>query len=99
MKIENSRGYTEAILDENCSIDNFHKTADVIHTILDISFTNKMSDLESTYWDFIYEGREFTLHYNIFLGISIYPKLLENAIDADNRIVLYIYTTLLNNLH
>ena len=94
MKIDNSKGWTEAIIDENCSIDKFYKIAGILHTTLDISFTNKISDTDSNYWDFIYKESELTLHYNIYIGVSISPKSLTNANSIDNQIVLDLSQTL-----
>ena len=98
MKIDNSKGWTEAIVDENCSIDKFYKIAGIIHTILDISFTNKISDTDTSYWDFIYKDKELTLHYNIYVGVSIFPKSMTNASSSDNKIVLDLSKTLSDDL-
>ncbi|MGV7107005.1 hypothetical protein [Flavobacterium sp. U410] len=88
MRIDRTKGWTEAIINENCSIDMFHKIAGIINTTLYISFKNKINDTESTYWDFNYKGKELTLHYNIYTGISVFPKSLVNANNSDNQIVL-----------
>jgi hypothetical protein len=65
MKIDNTKTWTEGIIEENCSKETFYKVA----------------DLDSIYWDFIYEQRELTLHYNNYIGVSIFPKALKNAVD------------------
>ena len=98
MKIDNSKGWTEAIIYEKCSIDKFYKISGILHTNLGISFTNKISDTDSNYWDFIYKGTELTLHYNIYVGISLFPKSLTNATSSDNKIVLDISKTLSDDL-
>ncbi len=98
MKIDNSEGWTEAIIDENCSIDKFYKIAKILHTTFDVSFTNKISDTDSTYWDFRYKDKELTLHYNIYVGVSIFPKSLTNATSSDNQIVLDLSKNLSDNL-
>src|SRR5438034_567356 len=94
MKIDNSQGWTEAIIDENCSTEKFLKIAGILHTTLDITFTNKISDLDSIYWDFIYKDRELTLHYNNYVGVTIFPKALTNATDLDNKAVTALNQTL-----
>jgi hypothetical protein len=94
MKIDNSKGWTEAIVDENCSIDKFYKIAGILHTTLDISFTDKISDTDTSYWDFIYKDKELTLHYNIYVGVSIFPKSMTNASSFDNQIILDLSKTL-----
>jgi len=98
MKIDNSKGWTEAIVDENCSIDMFYKIAGILHTNLDISFKNKINDTDTSYWDFIYKDNELTLHYNIYVGVSIFPKSMTNASSSDNQIVLELSKTLSDDL-
>jgi len=98
MKIDNSKGWTEAIIDENCSIDKFYKIAGILHTTLGISFKNKITDIDSSYWDFSYKEKELTLHYNIYVGISIFPKSLRNATSSDNQVVLDLSKTLSDSL-
>jgi len=34
----------------------------------------KTDDFDSLMWDFIFKGHILTLHYNIYTGISIYPR-------------------------
>lgn len=98
MKIDNSKGWTEAIIYEDCTMDKFYKISGILHTTLDITFTNKISDIDSNYWDFIYKEKELTLHYNIFVGVSVFPKSLTNATSSDNQIVLDLSKTLLDDL-
>ena len=87
MKIDNSNGWTEAIIDENCSAEMFYKIAAILHSTLDIAFTNKISNLDSIYWDFIYKDVELTLHYNNYIGVLIFPKALANATVLQNKTV------------
>jgi hypothetical protein len=98
MKIDNSKGWTEAIVQENCSIEMFYKIAAILQTTLDISFTNKINDTDTSYWDFIYKDNELTLHYNIYAGVSIFPKSMTNASSSDNQIVLELYKNLSDDL-
>lgn len=94
MKINNSQGWTEAVVVENCSTEEFYKIAGVLHTTLGITFTNKISDSDSIYWDFIYKDAELTLHYNNYIGVSIFPKALTTAIDRENKTVMELSQTL-----
>ena len=98
MKIDNSKGWTEAIVAENCSIQEYLKIAGILQISLDISFQNKVSDADSIYWDFTYREKELTLHYNTYVGISIFPKALTNATDSDNQIVMDVSKTLSDDL-
>ena len=98
MKIDKTKGWTEAIIDEDCSIDKFHKIAGILNSTLDISFKNKINDTESAYWDFSYKEKELTLHYNTYSGISVFPKSLINSNNSDNQTVLEFAKNLSENL-
>jgi molybdenum cofactor cytidylyltransferase len=98
MKVNNSKGWTEAIVVENCPVQEFLKIAGILQISLNISFQNKLSDTDSIYWDFIYKEKELTLHYNTYDGISIFPKALKNATNSDNQIVLDLFEKLSDNL-
>jgi hypothetical protein len=98
MKIDNSKGWTEAIVAENCSTQEFLKIAGILQFSLNISFQNKNSDTDSIYWDFIYRETELTLHYNTYVGISVFPKALTNASNSVNQVVLDLSKTLSDNL-
>ncbi len=97
MKIENDKGWIEIIIDDNCTIEKFYKIAGILTTVLNIAFTNKISDLESSYWDFAYKKAELTLHYNTYLGVAIFPKNLTNANSLDNKIIIELSQTLLDD--
>jgi len=98
MKIDRIKGWTEVMIDEDCSIDKFQKIARILNSTLDISFKNKMNDTDSAYLDFSYKEKELTLHYNIYSGISVYPKSLIKANNSDNQIVLEFAKNLSDNL-
>ena len=94
MKIDNSQGWTEAIIYENCSIVKFHRITGILQATLNISFRNKISDLDSKYWDFTYNKKELTIHYNVYTGVTIFPKSLTNASAAENKVVEDLTNTL-----
>jgi hypothetical protein len=94
MKIDNSEGWTEAIIAENCAVQEYQRIAETLQISLGIFFHNKISDLDSIYWDFIYNEKELTLHYNTLVGISIFPKALKNATNSENQAVLDLSKTL-----
>ena len=87
MKIHNDQGWTEAIIDEKSDTDFFYKTANILKSVFTITFTNKLTDLDSIYWDFTYKGAELVLHFNTFVGTVIFPKALKNSTNLDNQIV------------
>lgn len=94
MRINNSKGWTEVIIAEDGSIDEFLKIAGILQISLDISFQNKLRGPDSFYWDFIYKEKELTLHYNTYVGISVFPKALTNATNSDNQVVWDLSKTL-----
>lgn len=87
MRFDNTKGWTEAIIAENCSDAKFYQIAGILHTTLDITFKNTISDSDSIYRDFNYKESELTLHYNNYTGVSIFPKALANAALTDNKTV------------
>ncbi len=97
MKTDYSQGYIEAIIDSSCSSDKFYKIAEILQKNLNIDFKNKLSDLDSIYWDFSYNNSKLTLHYNIYTGITIFPKFLKNATESETLTVLDIYQILSDN--
>jgi hypothetical protein len=97
MRIDYSQGWTEAVIDSNCSIDKFYKIAKTLETTLGVSFADKLGDTDSLYWDFTYKSRELVLHYNVYTGVSIFPKSLRSATESDSLVVLDIYGTLSDN--
>lgn len=82
--LRNHIGYSEAILDDNASFENFFQWADLLADKLNISFTRKLDDFEALYWDFLYKGTTLTLSYNIFNGITVFPALEERSDAFEN---------------
>ena len=91
MKIDNNNGWTEAVLAERGSVEDFFKIAGLLQASMDISLENRVSETDSIYWDFTYNGRVLTLHHNTFSGISIFPVSLNRAIELENEAVLHLF--------
>src|SRR3569833_1650839 len=70
-------GCTEAVIDDDCGLKRFYEVANILSDDLDIKFTQKTDDFDSLMWDFLYKGH--ILHYNIYTGISIYPRKFSEA--------------------
>ena len=98
LKIEIDNGFTEAVLNDNCEFDEFYKIANVLQVAFDVKFDRKLHDFDTLYWDFEYEKHHLTLHYNVFLGVSIYPKHCKKATEEDNKMVIQIGTSLFKEL-
>jgi len=87
LTLRNDSGCTEAVLSENCGFDQFYSIADVMTEQANINFTNKIDDTNTSYWDFQYNGHKLTLHYNIYDGVSIFPRKMKEALIHDNMAV------------
>jgi hypothetical protein len=83
--IEKGQGWSEAVLDCNCGYDRFYKTASMMQSTFQITFTQKTDGPDSLHWDFTYLGSPLTLHYNIYLGVSLFPARLKDASVTDNN--------------
>ncbi len=83
-------GCTEAVIDDDCGLKRFYEVADILSDDLDIKFLAKLDDFDSLVWDFNFKGHTLTLHYNIYTGISIYPRKFRDAQRKDNDAVVEV---------
>ena len=65
-KLETEKGWTEAIVDDDCEFSKFYIVADVLSNDFNLIFSNKLNDFDTLYWDFEYRGSDLVLHYNIY---------------------------------
>lgn len=92
--LANTKGYPVIMLSRNCDQIEFYNVATKIENLLRITFFNKINDFDSLFWDFQYRDTVLTLHFNVFLGLSIYPaKCMDCGLD-DQRIMEEIYQIL-----
>ena len=97
-KLETEKGWTEAIIDDDCELSKFYTVADLLSGVFNLTFSNKLDDFDTLYWDFEYKGNNLVLHYNIYLGVSIFPRAFKSATQADNEAVAEISTLLFQKL-
>src|SRR5690606_34632404 len=95
---ETSKGWTEAIIDNDCEFYKFEKVASLLKTKLNLVFAEQLNDFDTYYWDFVYDNSNLCLHYNIYLGVSIFPKLFKEAGNVDNENVIKVATALMTQL-
>ena len=81
-------GCTEAIIDDDCGLKRFYEVADILSDDLEIKFINKEDDFDTLTWEFNFKSHFLTLYYNIYTGISIYPKKFREAPRKDNDAVV-----------
>ena len=87
-------GCTEAIIDDDCGLKRFYEVANILADDLEIQFQNKEDDFDTLTWDFTYKSYTLTLHYNIYTGISIYPRRFRDAPRRENDAVIEVATFL-----
>jgi hypothetical protein len=93
------KGWTEVTVNSNCEFNDFYVIANVLETIFDITFNQKLNDFNSTtYYDFEYKGSKLVIHYNIYFGVSIFPEALKNATVKDSDMVIEISSLLIKEL-
>ena len=99
INIITDKGWTEAVIDDNCDYEKFYQATELLKKDLQIEFFLKLNDFDSFYWDFKYKGSELTLHYNIYMGISVLPKAFTLASEDDNEKVIEIGKFLFEKLN
>lgn len=60
---ETSKGWTEAIIDNDCEFYKFEKVASLLKTKLNLVFAEQLNDFDTYYWDFVYDNSNLCLHY------------------------------------
>lgn len=73
-QLQSKMGALEAVIDDNCGLKKFYSIANMLAKELKIKFFAKEDNSATVDWHFKYKGSPLTLHYNIYNGVSIYPK-------------------------
>ena len=84
---EIDKGYPNIQLSFDVEFEEFYRVADILQKELNVVFYSTVDDFDSLYWHFKFEGGDLTLHYNTFLGISIYPSLAKNFSQGDEKAI------------
>jgi hypothetical protein len=90
LNLRTDSGFTEAIVCDDCGFQEFYHVADLLKDELHVRFIDKMDGVETVYWDFKFHGQALTLHYNIYLGISVFPRKLQIAAAKANDAVVEV---------
>lgn len=83
-------GCTEAIIDDDCSLNRFYEVANILADSLEINFNTKEDDIDTVIWHFPYKDHLLSLHYNIYTGISLFPMKFRDAKRRDNEAVIEV---------
>jgi len=73
-QLKTRSGAMEAVIDDNCGISKFYAVAHALSEKLHVIFLTQTDQTETHDWDFKYKDQLLTLHYNIFEGVSIFPR-------------------------
>jgi len=85
--LRTKHGNTEAVIDDNCGISKFYEIAETLANELKISFLNKVNSKDTLTWDFNYKNQLLTLHYNVFNGVSLFPKHVKSILQENNVVL------------
>lgn len=90
LTIVQEKGWTEIIIEDSCEFAKFYQCVEVLNKDFGIEASSKIDGLDSVYWDFENKKSTLTIHYSIYIDISIYPKLTEKASPIDNEKIIEI---------
>lgn len=79
--------YTEIILFDEPNSNLLAEIATRLVSEFGATSIEIIYDLDSLYWDFEIDSEVVTLHQEVFMGISIFPKDLADATAKANQIV------------
>ena len=71
---ETPMGLLQAVIDDNCGLKKFYSIANLMAKDLKIKFSDKDNDPNIVEWHFKYKGRPLTLQFDVYNGVSIFPK-------------------------
>ena len=89
-QLRNFSGVTEAVIDDNCGISKFYAIANTLSKDLNVIFINQVDDAQTLEWDFEYSLQYLTLHYNIYGGVSITPRITGHTSETNDKAVIEI---------
>ncbi len=92
--IDNKLGLKEIEVVADCEWQDFYSFADLLMEKLQINYIKKLDDFDSCYWDFVYKNSVMTVHYHVYMGISIYPGKAKIASLDDTQRLFEIFELL-----
>lgn len=88
LTLRNALGFTEAVLDEDGSLQRFYQLADILTDALGAELLTKEDDFDAITQDFVLNHHLLTLRYSIYNGISLYPTATAAARKKDSLAVV-----------
>lgn len=81
-----TKAYSEILMTEQPDSALFKRLADRIVSEFKATIIEQINDMDSAYWDFQVQSEVITLHQQTYLGISVFPRDLENASISANEL-------------
>ena len=94
LTLRTTLGCTEAVIDDDGSLQRFYQIASLLSDDLKVSFINKEDDFDAINWDFQLGHHDLTLQYSIYNGISVFPTKTKDAKKRDNKAVVELANVL-----
>ena len=88
--------YPQITVSEPADMSLFEKIASVIESEIEGQWIEKLTSPDQCYWDFETEGEKLTLHYEHYLGISIFPADGEHHSPESIDLLKKVYQILSN---
>lgn len=98
LTLRTALGCTEAVLDDDGSLQRFYLIAHILTTDLQVNFTRKEDDFNAINWDFSFGKHLLTLCYSIYNGISLLPTKMAEAHKRENKAVVELANVLQGKL-
>ena len=89
-RVTTEKGWTEVVLDDNYDFEKFYSATKILQKQFSFRLVEKLDDFYTLYWDFEKEEKRLTLHYNIYLGLSLYSTRQINITKEENQEILQI---------
>ena len=83
MKKINENGSVEWVIREDCDFAAFYRIAEQLRNEFEVSWRERVDDFDTVYWPFDYKGGHYVLHYNVYMGASIYPENTTRATEKE----------------
>ena len=98
LRTETNRGWTEAIIDDDCGYETFYKAAAIVQNELGFPFIQQLDDFDTLYYSFDYKASRLFLFYNVYEGVTVFPCAFKEATPQDNTHVREIAQLLFHKL-
>lgn len=94
-----TKGWTEVIIDNDCESETFYMAAEILQSHFMVTFTNKLNNPDTMYWDFEFKDSKLVFFYNIYEGTTIFPRGFKDSTQEDNDAAVEIGTLLYQKIN